>query len=156
MRGSRLEAAAYLAALAVLAALVVSEGARRVDLERRLPVEAREMYRTMARSPAGLQVVDVRPDLSEGYEDSHVPGSIPMPNCDPGQAPPAARERIYDSVPTVVVSAAGGEPEAKACLQRFRLARELAGGMAAWSAARLPEDTGSYSPPSAKAGGGCL
>jgi rhodanese-related sulfurtransferase len=156
MTGSRTEPLVYAAVLAALAGLVAWEGGRRVELERRLPVEPREMYRTMARSPSGLQVVDVRPDLSEGYEDSHVPGSIPMPGCDPEKAPPAARGRIYDEVPTVVVSAAGGEPEAKACLRRFRLARELAGGMAAWSSARLPEDTGSYSPPSAKAGGGCL
>lgn len=152
----RAETVAYVAALAVLAGLLVAEGTRRVELERGLPVAPREAYRTMARSPAGLQVVDVRPDLAEGYEDAHVPGAIPMPGCDPERTPAAARERIYPSVPTLVVSASGSEPETARCLARFRLARAMAGGMAAWSAANLPEDTGSYSAPSAKAGGGCL
>ncbi len=150
------ETAAYVAVLAVLAGLLVAEGRRRVDLERRLPVAPREAYRAMARSATGLQVIDVRPDLSEGYEDSHVPGAIPMPGCDLERTPAAARDRIYPTVPTLVVSSSGSEPEVARCLARFRLARAMAGGMAAWSAASLPEDTGSYSAPSAKAGGGCL
>jgi rhodanese-related sulfurtransferase len=151
-----LEPLAYVAVLAVLAGLVAAEGRHRVDLERRLPVEPREAYRTLARSQASWQVLDVRPDLAEGYEDAHVPGAIPLPGCDPDRAPPAARERIYPSVPTLLVSEEGDEPGLRACLSRFASARALAGGMAGWSAARLPEDTGAYSPPSAKAGGGCL
>jgi len=42
------------------------------------------------------------------------------------------------------------------CFARFTGARRLAGGMAAWVAAKLPEDSGEYAPPSVKAGGGCL
>jgi len=146
----------YLVAMLALSHLVVVEGHARGDLERRLAVEPRELYRTLARSRTGWQVVDVRPDLAGGYEDSHVPGAVPLPGCDEARAPAAARERILRSVPTVVVSARGGEPEERACLDRFTSARRLAGGMEAWNAASLPEDSGEYAPPSVKAGGGCL
>lgn len=146
----------YLAVLVAISIAVVAEGRTRADLERRLAVEPRELYRTLARSRTGLQVVDVRPDLAEGYEESHVPGAIPLPGCDEARAPAAARGRILRSVPTVVISARGGEPEERTCLARFTSARGLAGGMAAWSAARLPEDSGEYAPPSTRAGGGCL
>ncbi len=152
----RVEMLAYLAALVALSAAVVAEGRTRADLERRLAIEPRELYRTLARSRTIWQVVDVRPDLAEGYQETHVPGAIPLPGCDEARAPSAARERILRSIPTVVISARGGEPEVRACLDRFTLARSLAGGMEAWSAANLPEDSGEYAPPSVKAGGGCL
>jgi rhodanese-related sulfurtransferase len=152
---TRLELAAWVGVLAALSALLVQEGRRRVDLERRVPVQARELYRTLARSQTAWQVVDVRPDLADGFEDSHVPGSIPVPGCDLARAPDAARDRVFPSVPTIVVGAEGDAGLA-ACLARFGAARLLAGGMAGWSAARLPEDSGSFSPPSVKAGGGCL
>lgn len=151
-----LEPLIYASALALLATLVAAEGKRRVDLERRLPVAPAELYRILARSQTAWQVIDVRPDLAEGYEESHLPGAIPLPGCDPSRAPVSARDRILPSVPTIVVSASGGEGEVQRCLARFTAARSLDGGMAAWSAARLPEDSGEYSPPSVKAGGGCL
>jgi len=153
---ARVEAVIWAAALAALAALVVAEGGRRADLERRVPVGAKELYRTLARSQAGVQVVDVRPDLADGYGESHVPGAIPLPGCDPAKAPPGAADRIHRSVPTVLVSSSGGGEEIERCLARFTAARTLAGGMDAWDAARLPEDAGDYTPPSTKAGGGCL
>ncbi len=153
---ARAEPLAWVAVLAVLAALVSFEGSRRAALERRVPVGAKELYRTLARSQTGVQVVDVRPDLADGYGDAHVPGAIPLPGCDPGKAPPGAAERIERSVPTVLVSGDGGGEELRRCLGRFTAARTLAGGMDAWDAAHLPEDVGDYTPPSAKAGGGCL
>lgn len=146
----------YLAALAALSAGVVAEGRTRADLERRLAVAPRELYRTLARSRTGVQVVDVRPDLAAGYDESHVPGAIPLPGCDEARAPEAARQRILASVPTVIVSARGGEPEERACLAHFAVARSLAGGMEAWDSQGLPEDSGEYAPPSVRAGGGCL
>ena len=151
-----LEPVGYAAVLVVLAGLALAEGRQRIELERRVPVEPRELYRLLSRSSTTWQVLDVRPDLADGYEDSHVPGALPLPGCDPSRAPPEARERILPTVPTVLVSAGGAEPEVQACLARFAAARSLAGGMAAWSEARLPEDSGAYAPPSAKAGGGCL
>ena len=152
---ARAEVVASAAVLAVLSAMLLIEGNRRVELERRIPVEPKEVYRTLARSQASWQVVDVRPDLSEGYEESHVPGALPLPAA----TRPGARgrpARILFSVPTVVVAPKDDPDALRACLARFASARGLAGGMDAWTGANLPEDTGAYSPPSAKAGGGCL
>lgn len=152
----RLEAAVYLALLAGMGALVGVEGRRRAELERRVPVAPAELYRTLARSQTSWQVVDVRADLSGGYEDSHIPGAIPLPGCDAEKAPAAARDRIYPTVPTVLVSSRGDGAAVEKCLTRFAAARRLAGGMQAWDDASLPEDSGEYSAPSVKAGGGCL
>lgn len=152
----RIETAVYLALLAGLSLLVAAEGRRRAELERRVPVAPAELYRTLARSQTSWQVVDVRPDLADGYEESHVPGAIPLPGCDPERAPAAARARVHATVPTVIVTSGDGGAEVERCLARFGAARRLAGGMEAWSQARLPEDSGEYAPPSVKAGGGCL
>ena len=84
---ARVEVLASAAIVAVLSAMLVVEGNRRVELERQVPVEPKELYRTLARSQTSWQVVDVRPDLAEGYEEAHVPGAIPLPGCDPAQAP---------------------------------------------------------------------
>jgi hypothetical protein len=125
-----LEPLAWVAVLALLSGMVLSEGKRRTALEGRVPVGVKELYRT--------------------------PGSIPMPGCDLARAPEPARDRVYPSVPTVIVTASGDPAEAARCAGFFASARLLAGGMEAWSASNLPEDSGEYSPPSAKAGGGCL
>jgi rhodanese-related sulfurtransferase len=151
-----LEPAAYLLALALLAGLLVAEGRRRTGLERRLPVPAKEVYRLLARPQASWQVLDVRADPAAGYEEAHVPGALPMPACDPAKTPAAALGRILPTVPTILVSEDGDPATLRDCLARFTAARALAGGMEAWSDAGLPEDSGEYAPPSAKAGGGCL
>jgi rhodanese-related sulfurtransferase len=151
-----LEPAGWALLLLALSALVVGEGARRADLERRLPLTPAELYRTLARSQTAWQIVDARGDVAAGYEDAHVPGAIPMPACDPSLAPEAARGRVHRGVPTVVVTAGGDADVVRRCLARFALARSLAGGMDAWSGASLPEDSGPYTPPSTRAGGGCL
>ena len=148
MRKGLLELAGWVAALAILSALLVQEGRRRVDLERRVPVTPYEVYRTLARSRTAWQVIDVRKGLVEGYEDSHIPGAIPVPGCDLDRAPITARERVFPSVSTIVVGEGGDEPGLAGCLARFGAARPLAGGMAALDAARLPVDSGGYSPPS--------
>ena len=150
-----IETAVWAALLLSLSGLTLSEGSRRAALEKRLPVGPAELYRTLARSQTAWQVIDARPE-ADAYEDAHVPGAIPMPGCDPARTPEAARVRIHTTVPTVVVTAAGDEEEVRRCAARFGTARVLAGGMEAWSAANLPEDSGEYAPPSARAGGGCL
>ena len=75
----------------------------------------RELYRTLARSQTGLQIVDVRQDLGAGYGDAHVPGAIPLPGCDLARAPERARERLVRSAPTILVStgAARRDPEVR-------------------------------------------
>lgn len=153
---ARLEPWIYVALLAALSSAVLFEGRRRAEMERRLPLAPQELYRSLARTRGAWQVVDVRADLVDGYEESHVPGAIPLPGCDSARAPATARARISPSVPTAIVSETGSEETVRRCLARFTSARSLAGGMAAWSAARLPEQSGRYAPPSGRAGGGCL
>lgn len=143
----------YVALLALLSAGALAEGRRRAELDRRLPLTPQELYRTLARSQVRWQVIDAR---TSDFDDAHVPGSIPFPACDAGRTPAAARERIVASAPTVIVTASGEAKESEPCLARFTSARVLAGGMAAWSDANLPEDSGDYAPPSSRAGGGCL
>lgn len=151
-----LETVAWLVVLLVLSAFVVGEGRKRARLEAQVPLTAAELYRTLARSQTSWQVVDAREDLAGGYEDAHVPGAVPMPACDLARTPEAARQRIHRGVPTVIVTASGGQDELRRCLASFTSARALAGGMSAWSDENLPEDSGTYTPPSARAGGGCL
>jgi rhodanese-related sulfurtransferase len=103
-----------------------------------------------------LQIVDLRPYDDEHYLDAHIPGAIPSPGCDEGQTPEKAKDRIYSYVQTIIVTEAGDSAAFEACSKRFGQARLLAGGMAAWTEASLPEDTGDYSPPKNAAGGGCL
>lgn len=143
----------YVALLALLSAAALAEGRRHAALDRRLPLTPKELYATLAKSQVRWQVIDAR---AADFDDAHVPGSIPLPGCDAGRAPAAVRERVLRSAPTVIVTASGAANEAEPCLRQFTSARVLAGGMAAWSDANLPEDSGDYTPPSAKAGGGCL
>ncbi len=145
---------AWVLAIAVLSGLVAAEGRRRTELESRVSITAPELYRQLAKSQARWQIVDVREDSA--FEDSHVPGAIPFPGCDPARQPAAAVGRVLPSVPTIIVSASGADPEVRRCLSSFTAARALKGGMTAWEEARLPEDSGEFSPPSVKAGGGCL
>jgi len=147
------EPIAYVALLALLSAAALAEGRRHAALDRRVPVTPQELYRTLARSQVRWQVVDAR---TSDFDDAHVPGSIPLPACDAARAPAAVRAHVLVSAPTVIVTASGDAGEAAPCLSKFTSARVLAGGMAAWSDANLPEDSGDYVPPSAKAGGGCL
>jgi 3-mercaptopyruvate sulfurtransferase SseA len=144
---------AYVAVIALLSAATLAQGRRHAELSRQVPLSPQALYRTLARSQVHWQIVDAR---TSDYDDAHVPGAIPFPGCDPDKTPPAARDHIVRSAPTVIVTGEGGTTEAEACLSRFTSARLLAGGMAAWDGANLPEDSGDYTPPSAKAGGGCL
>ncbi len=145
----------WMAALVILSALIAREAFARAELERAVPLTARELYAAIGASQVKLQLVDIRAEL-EDYDDTHVPGSIPLPGCEPAGAPAGVAERVLASVPTVIISAAGERAAFDACAARFTAARNLAGGMSAWSDANLPEDSGDYVPPKAAAGGGCL
>jgi rhodanese-related sulfurtransferase len=151
-----LETVAWLVVLMALSTLVIGEGRKRARLEARVALTPAELYRTLARSQTSWQVVDAREDLAAGYEETHVPGAVPMPACDLARTPEAARQHLHRGVPTVIVTASGGQDELQRCLALFTSARALAGGMSAWSDEGLPEDSGTYTPPSARAGGGCL
>lgn len=151
----RFEWTVHVAVVAVLSGFVFAEGKRNVDLQGKLPISAQELYKKVAKSQTKVQIVDIR-EGEEAYDDTHIPGAIPFPNCDVAAAPEKARDQIFSFVPTVVVSK-DGDPQAYArCLQHFQLARNLAGGIDGWVEAGLPEDSGEYAPPRNSAGGGCL
>jgi rhodanese-related sulfurtransferase len=151
----RFELPVYLALLLCLSLLLLIEGRRNAALLAEVPLAPKELYQKLAKSQARLQIVDVRTDR-EGYEDIHLPGAIPFPGCDAEKTPPEAMERILDSAPTIIVSEDGDAEVFRRCRARFTLARNLVGGVTAWSDEGLPEDSGEYVPPKAAGGGGCL
>ncbi len=151
----KLEPIAWALALALSSGFVVYEGARRADIDSARGIEPRELYKALS-SQTKWQIVDVRGDIEDNYEDVHVPGAIPFPGCKLEDAPEAARVRIVPSMPTVVVSADGAAADFAACKDFFTSARNLNGGVEAWSDENLPEDSGEYIPPKPSAGGGCL
>ncbi len=139
-----------------LAGLNLQEGRRHHDLEAQVALAPKVLYQRLAKSQVQWQIVDVRTDLRDGYEDAHIPGALPFPSCDPALSPEAAKGRALASVPTIIVSEDGSPEIFAKCASYFTSARNLGGGMAAWSEANLPEDTGEYVPPKSSAGGGCL
>ena len=142
----------YLAVIAVLGALIFVEGTRAHTLEERVALLPAELYRKLAKSQVKLQIVDAR--ALDEYEDTRIPGAVPFPGCT--TPVPAAEKHVLASVPTIIVSATGDAATFASCRARFTSARNLAGGMTAWSDAGLPEDSGEYVPPKPGAGGGCL
>jgi rhodanese-related sulfurtransferase len=151
-----LEPIAWVAALALSSSFVVYEGDRRADIDERTALAPKALYKMIGSSQTKLQIVDVRPDPSENYEDTHVPGALPFPDCDLDKTPAGAKDRIVRSVPTIVVSAEGDPKVFEKCAAFFTSARNLDGGLEAWIDASLPEDSGEYIPPKPSAGGGCL
>jgi rhodanese-related sulfurtransferase len=152
----RLEGLLYVAALAVLSVVLLFEGKTWTSLATRQPVTPKELYALLSNPQVKVQVVDLRAYDDDHFLDTHVPGAVPLPACDPDQAPQSARDRVYPYVMTVLVTDDGDLAAFEKCRERFGLAKNLAGGMAAWSDANLPEDTGDYSAPKSSAGGGCL
>jgi len=147
----RLELPLYVALVAVLAALVFDGGRRAAALEDARPLTPKELYALLANPKVKVQVVDVRAHDDDHFVDAHVPGAISAPGCAVDQQPYA-----YPYVLTVVVSDEGDPAVFAECAARFAAARNLEGGMAAWSAAGLPEDTGEWRAPKPSASGGCL
>lgn len=152
----RLELPIYVAAIAALSFALFTEGRRNTELAAQAAVTPKELYAMLANPQLKVQVVDLRPNDDDHFVDTHIPGALPMPGCEDAETPAAARERIYPYVTTVIVTEEGDEALFEKCRARFGVARNLAGGLTAWSDANLPEDTGDYSPPKNAAGGGCL
>ena len=151
----KLEVVVYLALIAALSAMVGLEGQRNTELQSKAQLTPKKLYARLSNPQLKLQIVDAREDLAE-YEDTHVPGAIPFPGCDPAMAPAAAKDRVYGYVPTVIITAEGDAATFEKCRAQFTVAWNLAGGMTAWSDQTLPEDSGEYTPPKSTAGGGCL
>jgi hypothetical protein len=79
-----------------------------------------------------------------------------MPDCEESKTPEEALPQINYYLPTVIISKEGDEEIFKKCLQKFKMAQNLAGGITAWADEGYPLDEGEYEPPKAGGGGGCL
>jgi|APLak6261675434_1056106.scaffolds.fasta_scaffold01019_2 3-mercaptopyruvate sulfurtransferase SseA len=152
----RFETALYVAALAILGALLLAEGRRSTELLAHQAISPKELYRQLGNPQVKLQIVDLRAYDDDHFIDTHIPGAIPLPDCDDEKAPASSRDRVYPYVSTIIVTDSGDVAAFEKCRARFGQARLLEGGMEGWSDANLPEDTGEYSPPKNAAGGGCL
>ncbi len=152
----KFEPIAYIVMFLILGAGLLSEGAKASALERKAGFSPKQLYRTLAKAPTKIQVIDIRLDPEENFEDTHVPGAIPFPGCDMDATPEAAKGVIEMIIPTVIVSEDGDAELFQKCSAFFTSARNLNGGLEAWVDADLPEDTGEYEAPTPGAGGGCL
>lgn len=163
----KIERAIYIAVLVVLSGVLLAFGKKEVELRNNLPMTVDELADKMSNPKLNLQIIDVRPyQPSEEEEDEaedtdfytgvHVPGAIPMPDCDMNKTPEDARPQISPYVPTVIVSKDGDPKVFEKCKKFFKFVRNLKGGIVAWDEAGYPEDEGEYEPPSAGGGGGCL
>lgn len=152
----RFESVIYVAAMAILGIALVAEGRRTTELLARQPVTPKALYALLSNPQLKLQIVDLRAYDDDHYLDTHIPGAIPLPGCDPANAPEAARDRVYPYVSTIIVTDTGDAAAFEACRAKFGQAQLLQGGMEGWSNANLPEDTGDYAAPKNAAGGGCL
>jgi rhodanese-related sulfurtransferase len=151
-----LEPLGWVAALALSASFVVFEGARRAELDEQTPLPPKTLYKLIGSSSVKLQIVDVRPDPSENFEDDHVPGAIPFPGCDAKSVDEKIKPFLVPSMPTVIVSQDGDPKAFAACTTFFTSPKNLQGGFDAWEEASLPTVGDVYVPPKPSAGGGCL
>ncbi len=164
----KVERIIYLGIIGVLAILLVSFGKKEVELQKEIPITVDQLYAKLQNPSVkvgkNFQIIDVREYESEdeddeigGYVDQHIPGAIPLPDCDESKAPPEAVEHINPYLPTVIVSRDGNPEIFKKCAKKFTLVQNLKGGMEAWLEEHdeiVEEDE--YEPPKAGGGGGCL
>ncbi len=164
---AKVERLIYIGIIVVLSALLLSFGKKEIELKRQIPLTAQELYEKLGNPKITLQIIDVRPyEVSEDEEDeaeeidyftgAHIPGAIPLPDCDESKAPEEALKQINPYLPTVIVSKDGDPKIFKKCINKFTIVQNLKGGMEAWDEAGYPEDEGEYEPPAAGGGGGCL
>lgn len=152
----QLETLIYVAAMAMLSGLLWTEGRRFTELSAQEPLSPKAAYALLSNPQVKVQLVDLRPYDDEHYLDGHIPGAIPLPDCDLEKAPQKAQGRAYAYVNTIIITGSGDAAAFESCRRNFGQARLLQGGMAAWSDARLPDEPGDYTPPKSSAGGGCL
>lgn len=149
------EATVYTGIILFLCGMIYSEGQKNIEIQSRLPISAQQLYKKLSQSQIKLQILDIRPKL-ESYDDTHIPGSIPLPNCQFENLPEGVATNIYAYLPTIIVSEDGNPEILKQCRSHFKNIQNLNGGIKAWLDDNLPEDSGEYLPPKLKAGGGCL
>jgi rhodanese-related sulfurtransferase len=149
------ESVVYSLIIVILSFLIFSQGKKNTILLAQLPLPAQDLFKLLGRSQIKMQIIDVREKLID-YDDTHIPGSIPLPQCEWKDLPKGVAENIYSYMPSIIVSQNGDEAIFKKCAPFFKNVRNLKGGIAAWLEVNLPEDSGEYFPPQLKAGGGCL
>ncbi|HHG73812.1 MAG TPA: rhodanese-like domain-containing protein [Persephonella sp.] len=163
----KIERIVYIGIIVVLAGLLLSFGKKDLELRKQIPVTVEELYEKLVNPKVNIQVIDVRPyELSEEEEEEaedtdyytgvHIPGAIPLPDCDESKAPEKALPQISPYIPTVIVSRDGDPEIFKKCAKKFPFAQNLEGGMVAWDEEGKPVEEGEYEPPAAGGGGGCL
>lgn len=163
----KIERAIYIGIIVVLAFLVLSFGKKQIELQKSLPLTVEQLYKKLGNPRINLQVIDVRPyEPSEEEEDeaeeadfytlAHIPGAIPLPDCDESKAPEDALPQINYYLPTVILSKEGNEEIFKKCMEKFKVVQNVVGGMEAWVDEGYPTEEGEYTPPAAGGGGGCL
>ena len=160
--GGWIERGVFLAAIAGLTLMLVSEGRTQVQLARDIPITAKALYDRMAKGET-FQLIDIRPLVDDededvgGFENLRLPKSTPMPGCSAGNTPNDALAQIKFDQPAIIITAKGNPQELAKC-GAFKRMRFLQGGVTAWSEAGYPEDEGEYTPPkpAGAGGGGCL
>ncbi len=163
----RLERAIYFGIIGILAIMVLVYGKKIVKLQEQIPLTADQLYTLLQNPKIQLQIIDVRPyqpseeeeDDAEDYQFytlSHIPGAIPMPQCDLSKTPEDAKEHINFYLPTVIISENGDPKVFEKCKKYFKIVRNLKGGMEAWLDKDYPTEEDEYVPPKAGGGGGCL
>jgi 3-mercaptopyruvate sulfurtransferase SseA len=163
----KVERLIYIGIIAVLSVLLLSFGKKQIELQKQIPISVEELYEKLGNPKINIQIIDVRPyEVPEEEEDeadeidyftgAHIPGAIPLPDCDESKAPEEALKQINPYLPTVIVSKDGDPEIFKKCAQKFTIVQNLKGGIEAWDEAGYPEDEGEYEPPAAGGGGGCL
>lgn len=160
----KVERGVYIGIIVILAVVLLSMGKKQIELQRNIPITAEELYKKLSNPKLKVQIIDTRPLTSDddvgGYEDSRIPGALPFPDCDESKMTSEnlqeALKRINPYAYTVIVSTNGDKAIFENCAQKFKNAQNLAGGMAAWQEAGLPDESGEYIPPKAGGGGGCL
>lgn len=160
----KIERSIYIVLILVLGVVLLSMGKKQIELQKNIPITSEELYKKLSNPKIKVQIIDVRPLTSDddvgGYEDSRIPGSLPFPGCDETKMSSEnlqeALKRINPYAYTVIVSTDGNKQIFEECSKKFKNAQNLAGGMAAWQEAGLPDESGEYVPPKAGGGGGCL
>ena len=103
----KLELGIYVAAIAILSVLLLAEGRTTTDLLAKSAVAPKELMSILSNPQVKVQIVDLRPYDDDNFVDTHIPGAIPLPDCEVGKAPEKARDRVYPYVTTIIVTAEG-------------------------------------------------
>jgi len=168
MLSPKIERAIYIGIIAVLSLILLMSGKKELELRSQIPASPEELYKLMGNPKIAIQIIDVRPYAPEDedeepeneykyYTQIHLPGAIPMPDCDINKAPEEARKQINPYLPTFIVSENGDPKMYEKCKGKFIIVRNLIGGIRMWDEEKgYPTEEGEYEPPQAGGGGGCL